>query len=281
MVSGDSSQATGQELLDAIVKSGKELLTKGQQQLARLGDVTDDPRWGAPLPVRYDVQIPVLFLGTLDACDATITMLSARASQQAFHTLRFQIESLALIRWMSEPADAAERQHRAYRLACGQVRRFGRFMMKDAGRDKEALNGVRAVRDWGTRLRQIAKEDGIPDLKVEPSALDLFKSMDVAGYANFSMYSELGSHPGTAGNIFFALTSHSKRISYDLQGALVERGFLAGTSIFYQWKTCESVSAAMGWDAWLQAEVQPVYYAILPLLTESLERRKTPRASES
>lgn len=276
-MSGDSTGFTDQQLLEELVKSGGELLKAGQQRLAALGDITDDPRWRAPIPVRFEQQVPVLFLGALDAGDATIRLLRARASQQAFHMLRFQIESIALIRWMAEPTDVAERQHRAYKVACGQVSQFGRFMMRDARQDRnrQALDAVRAVRDWGTHLREIAKEDGFPHLKQQPDAIELFKSLDdVAGYGNFSMYSEFGSHPGTAGNTFFALASRSEKISYDLQGATIERGFLAGTSTFYLWKTCEAVSGAMGWDEWLRSEAWPVYQPILPLLDESVRRRK-------
>ena len=224
---------------------------------------------------------PSLVLGSLDACDATIGLLRARASPQAFHTLRFLVESIALIRWVAKPTDVAGRQHRAYRVACGQVSRFGRFMMRDARQDRnrEALDGVRAVRDWGTHLRDIAREDGIPHLKREPDAPELFKSLDdVAGYASFSMHSEFGSHPGTAGHTFFALASHDRKISYDLRGALVERGFLSGTSVFYLWKTCEAVSTAMGWDEWLRS-ARTVYQRSLPLLEESVRRRKASAAA--
>ena len=279
---GDLNHLTDQDLLDQLVRSGLTLLTISQQRLARAGRVPDDPRWGAPLPLRFESQVAVLFLGALDACDATIGLLRTRASQQAFHTLRFQIESMAIIRWMSEPKAAADRQHRAYRVACGQIRRFGRFMMRDAGRDRDALNSVRAIRDWAARLREIAKEDGIADLKQEPPLPELFKTMrDVAGYPNFSMYSEFGSHPGTAGNTFFALSGDSRNISYDLGGSVIERGFLVGASIFYLWKTCEAVSPAMSWQEWLQADAQAAYRSALPLLEESVRRRRASAGSGS
>jgi len=272
---GSLDEISDEQLLSELVRAGGELLVSGQHRLAALGDVLDDPRWGAPIPIKYEAQLPVLFLGALDAFDATAGLLRSRASQQAFHTLRFQIESIALIRWVSEPAAAAERQHRAYRVACGQIGRFGRFLMRDAGRNREALDGVRAVRDWGRVLRDIAQQDGISSLKRAPDAIDMFKGLrDVAEYANFSMYSELGSHPGAAGNTWFAVNSDKNKIRYDLGGSHRARAFLVMTSIFYLWKSFEATSKALAWDEWLQTEARPVYYRLLPLLDETLRRRK-------
>jgi hypothetical protein len=85
--------------------------------------MTDDPRWEAPLPLRFEGQLASLFLGALDAFDTTARILRARASQQAFNGLQFQVETLALIRWMTEPVEPRGRQERAYRVLCGQITR--------------------------------------------------------------------------------------------------------------------------------------------------------------
>ncbi len=267
---------TDRQLLDELARLGARLLVAGQHRLAALGDVTDDPRWATcPLPLRFEAQLPVLVLGALDAFDVTIGLLRARASQQGFSTLRFQMETLALIRWMAEPTSAADRQHRAYRVTCGQVTRFGRFMMRDAGRDREALDGVRAVREWGKRLREIAAEDEIQHLKGPPRTPDLFHYVDIAGYPSYSMFSEFGSHPGTAASTFFALAGESsKQISHDPQGGLVERALFVATAIMYMSTTLEAASAALGWDDWLNAAVLPINHELTPLMAESARRRR-------
>ena len=272
---GSLDETSDEQLLSELVRAGGELLVSGQHRLAALGIVPDDPRWSAPIPIKYEAQLPLLFLGALDAFDATAGLLRSRASQQAFHTLRFQIESIALIRWVSEPVEATERQHRAYQVACGQISRFGRFLMRDTRREREALDGVRAVRDWGRVLRDIAQQDGVGNLKRAPDAIDLFKWLhDVADYANFSMYSELGSHPGAAGNTWFAVNSDRSKISYDLGAAHMARAFLVMTSIFYLWKSFEAIAKALAWDKWLQTEARPIYNQALPFLDETLRRRK-------
>jgi hypothetical protein len=219
--------------------------------------------------------VGVLFLGTLDAFDLLCGVLRRRVSQQAFSLLRFQMESLAIVRWLTESPDPGEKQFRSYQVSCGQVRRFGTFMMKDAGRDKSALNQVKAVRDWGVRLRDIAREDGMQRLKGEPNTPQLLIHKDVAGYPTYKMYSELGSHPGTAGFTLFAIRSGSESIRYDLQGSVLERGFLVSTSLVYQWKIAQAASAALGWGDWLSSDGGPTYLVAVPLMSELSERRKS------
>jgi len=140
-----------------------------------MGSLTDDPRWEAPPPLRFEIQLASLFFGALDAFDVTTGILRRRASQQAFNGLRFQMETVALIRWMTEPTDPYQRQERAYRVLCGQITRYARFLIRDAGRDREALQGVHELRRWGERLREIAKQDGIEDLKQELGRPELLK----------------------------------------------------------------------------------------------------------
>jgi hypothetical protein len=263
-----------EQLLDALARSGAEILVSCQLQLATLGDIPSDPRWRPPLPIRFHTQIGVLFLGALDAFDILCSVLRHRVSQQAFSLLRFQMESLAIIRWLNESDDQQERQHRSYQLACGQVRRFGTFMMQDAGREREALDQVKAVRDWGTLLREIAKDDGIPHLKGEPTIPQLFTHADVAGYPRHKMFSELGSHPGTAGLTLFAIRSGADSISYDLRGSVLERAFYISTSLWYLSKTAHAVATSLAWDAWLESDAAPRFKSADPVMGEVLGRRR-------
>jgi hypothetical protein len=275
MTGPDVADRSDAELLDAIIEAGSLLLQSGKAQLASLGQVDDDPRWNSPVPLRFDLQLATLFLGALDSYDVTASLLRARASQQAFNVLRFQLETLALIRWMSEPPDEAGRRIRAYRVACGQLRRAGRFLLEDAGKNREALELVHGVRAWGRRLQEIAAEDGIASLKGPPGRRDMLQLHGhTGGYPTFSMYSELGSHPGASGNLLFSLEPEATGISYDLQGALVMRAFFVAAAIMYLWSTCETVANALGWTKWLREATEIYTRRAGPLMMEASKRRR-------
>ncbi len=246
------------------------------KQHATLGSVADDPRWGSsPLPLRFELQLAVVSIGALDAYDVAVSLLRARASQQAFGALRYQMESIAEIRWLVEPDDQKERQHRAYRFLCGQLTRYGKFMLKDAGRDRDALDVVRSARDWGRKLRQIASEDGFPSVKGAPDRVVLLsRYLDERAKPRFDMLSELGSHPGLTALTLFAVEPESSNLKHDLQGGHVERAFWIAAAIWQQWEVCEAVSRGMGWTSWLSTELHPRYEAAGPLIKEAIRRHR-------
>lgn len=269
------TELSDEDLLEEVAKVGARLLQSGKRQLASIGNIHDDPRWKPPVPLRFELQLAVLFLGALDAYDVTASLLRARPSQQAFNGLRFQLETLALIRWMSEPPDDAGRRNRAYRVACGQLQRTGKFLLEDAGRNREALQIVHAVRAWARRLQELAEEDGITRLKGPPGRKELLKRHgETSGYPTFSMYSELGSHPGASGNLLFSLRPESVKISYELQGAEVMRSFFASAAILYLWLTCEAMAMALGWSDWLSEATQLYAREAGPLMMEAARRRR-------
>lgn len=267
------SDLTDEELLEAILTSGTQLFHRARLRNAEMGSLTDDPRWEAPAPLRFEIQLASLFLGALDAFDVTTAILQRRASQQAFNGLRFQMETVALIRWMTEPTEPFQRQERAYRVLCGQITRYARFLMRDARRDREALQGVHAVRRWGERLREIAMEDGIDHLQQELGRPELLKKYAPrSGHPTFSMFSELGAHPGALGNLLFSLWPGSREINYDVGQAVVARAFWCSAAVVFLWQTCEAIAKAFGWDEWLQ-EVVPIFNGAGPLMLEAARRR--------
>lgn len=264
------------ELVRSIAQAGYKIWKCAMEQHETLGSVMDDPRWGSsPLPLRFELQLAVLSIGALDAYDVVASLLAARPSQQAFGALRYQMESVAVIRWLVEPNDQTERQHRAYRFLCGQLTRFGKFMLKDAGRDRDALSVVRSARDWGRKLRRIAGEDGFPSLKGAPDRAVLWsRYMDEGAKPRFDMLSELGSHPGLTGLTLFAAEPGSSNLKHDLQGGHVERAFWIAVAIWQLWDVCESVSRGMDWTIWLSTELFPWYEAAEPLIEEAIRRHR-------
>ena len=203
----------------------------------------------------------------------TTEILRRRASQQAFNGLRFQMETVPLIRWMSEPTEHHERQERAYRVLCGQITRYAKFLMEDAGRNRDALQGVHAVRRWGECLREIAKQDGIERLQQELGRRELLdRYAPKSGYPTFSMFSELGAHPGAFGNLLFSLRPESREINYDVGQAVVARAFWCSEALVFLWQTCAAMAKALGWDDWLK-EVVPIFNGADPLMSEAARRR--------
>jgi hypothetical protein len=266
------SDLTDEELLEAILTSGAQLFHRARLRNEEMGSLTDDPRWEAPPPLRFEIQLASLFFGALDAFDVTTGILRRRASQQAFNGLRFQMETVALIRWMTEPTEPDQRQERAYRVLCGQITRYARFLIRDAGRDREALQGVRVLKRWGERLREIAKQDGIEHLKQElgrPELLNRYAPR--IGHPTFSMFSELGAHPSALGNLLFSLQAGSSEINCGGQ-AVVARAFWCSAAVVFLWQTCAAIGEALGWDDWL-TEVVPIFNGADPLISEAARRR--------
>jgi hypothetical protein len=266
---------TDEELLDAILKSAAQLFHRARLRNAEIGSLTDDPRWEAPVPLRYEIQLASLFFVAIDAFDVTTEILRRRSSQQAFNGLRFQMETVALIRWMTEPTEPQDRQERAYRMLCGQITRYARFLMRDAGRDRDALQGIHVVRRWGERLREIAMEDGIEHLQREPQRREMLdRYVQRSGHPTFSMFSELGAHPGALGNLLFSLQPGSKEINYEVGQAILLRAFWCSAALEFLWETCEAMGKALGWDDWLK-EVVPIFNGAGPLMLEAARRRNS------
>ena len=263
------------DLVKSIADAGHKVWKSAMEQHATLGSITDDPRWSSPLPLRFELQLAVLSVGALDAYDVVASLLHARASQQAFGALRYQMESVAVIRWLVEPDDQRERQHRAYRFLCGQLTRYGKFTLKDAGRDREALSVVRSIRHSGRKLREIASQDGFPSLKAAPDRAVLWsRCMDERAKPRFDMLSELGSHPGLTGLTLFAVEPDSSNLEHDLQGGHVQRAFWIAAAIWQLREACEAVSRGMDWAAWLSTELLPRYEAVGPFIEETIRRHR-------
>jgi hypothetical protein len=257
-------------------------LRSAMQRQSEVGSIRDDERWSSPLPLRFEGQLAVLFLGALDAYDVTTGILRARASQQSFNGLRFQVEALTLLRWMTEPDDARERQVRAYRVLCGQLVRWGRLLKEDARGEPDAVEGEDTIEQWEVRLRELAKLDGITHLRSEPDRRYLFTEyLTGGGYPTFSMFSELGSHPGAVGNILFSLRAESREIDYSLGEAWLARAFWSAAAMVHLWQTCEVVARRLGWNEWLTKEALPIFTAAGPLIEDAARRRKEARDSGS
>ena len=263
------------DLLRGIAAEGERLLATSKNRQAAVGSITDDSRWASPLPLRFEVQLATLFLGALDAYEVTSNILRNRASQQAFNGLRFQLETLALIRWLVQPTGASERQARSYRVVYGQITRWAKLLREDASRGAVDSDVLDRVNVWKERLQELATEDGLT-LNVEPDRKYLFNNfVPESGYPTFSMYSELGAHPGAIGNTLFSLQLDRREIAYTLGEAYVDRGFWLSARVPPLWNTCESIAPSLGWDEWLGSDARPIFVKATTLMNEVLDRRRT------
>jgi hypothetical protein len=266
------------ELLEALVTRGGRLLASAKDRVAKIGSITDDPRWGGPIPLRFDSQLAVLFLGALDAYEVTTGILRERASQQAFNGLRFQVEALGLLRWLCEPEEARDRQIRSYRVLYGQISRWVKLLKEDVAGEPDGAVITERAESYEKRLRELAREDGLQHLKTEPDRRYLFTEyVPESGYPTFSMFSELGAHPGAIGNILFSMNAANRTIEYTLDESFVDRAFWSSVAIVHLWQTCETVSSCLDWTEWLETEARPINNEVAPFMNEAQKRRKAAR----
>jgi hypothetical protein len=202
---------------------------------------------------------------------------------------------LPLLRWLTEPSDAGERQRRAYQVVAGQQDRLVKFLRQDrdsppkgladkGSADPEVRNPA-VTDDWDAskavegaerglaELARLASQDGYATLGKTPAREYLFNNYFPEGnYASFHMYSEMGSHPPGTVNILFAFDPDTGRTSFDLQAMWVDRAKWAAFSLRLMFMTCEIVGRGLGWEDWLRERIAPWTHDVAPLL-EEVKRR--------
>lgn len=275
-----------EDLLRTLTRLGGKAVRTCQEKQAAAGSIADDPRWSSsPLPLRFQSQVHVLFLGALDAFDAVAALLDQRASQQAFGMIRFEAETLAMVRWLSEPADEETRTSRAYGTVEAQLERWQRVLERDAARGgpPDALDAPKRVEAVVMQLNQIAREDGYAEpLPRPPGRRQLFDNyLPESGWQSFAMYSELGSHPGAAGNLLFALDlQDSGKISFGLGGAFRQRAFWSGAALHFLLLVARQIASALDWNAWLESVMLRLVEEAAPYLNEAARRQGAARDDE-
>jgi hypothetical protein len=268
----DPAQLSDEDLLKIVVRIGGKLLEAAQRQIGRVSAaVDDDARWSAPQPFRFDVAYRYLLQEALDAYDVGAGALLVRASPQGFHAVRFQAESFALLRWLTESEEHRVRQERWARV----LRRHLERMRKSAHRlpdDPFASAALRRADEMIERLHEIVGQDGLDINPDPPSREVLFDTYDQEGYAMFGLMSELGSHPGGAGVQFFSRRWGERTMDLNLSGALVPRALLAGMAANYLSNTLRLMAHVRGWSGWFDREASGVSDAASKLLFEAHRR---------
>jgi hypothetical protein len=262
------------ELLKQIVCHGGRLLLAVQHQHEQTFDpVSEDPRWHFPWPLSFDLQHRYLMTTALDAFDVTIGTLQKRASQQAFGAIRFVAEALATARWLCEPPGGSERQRRAYCLVLGGIKRTQNLIRNAPTGDPSAASAGAQAAQMKEELMRVAREDGFTSLSASPDRRWLFTSyMPEMGYALFALLSELGSHPGPFGVLFYAMDPKSKVIDFSYTGAVPERAYWASMAYHLFTSLCAELGAVRGWHAWLDTEGVSLLDEASPLLLEAGRR---------
>jgi hypothetical protein len=267
------------DLLKGVVEHGSKLLAAAQRQHEQTyGRITDDPRWSFPWPLRFEIQHRYLFTASLDAFDVALGTLRQRPSQQAFAAVRFLAETLVTVRWLCEPSDATERDLRSRRVLLGSIeraRKLGRHVKSDDPKAAEVIAQVGRMRD---RLLEISKEDGFDHLRASPDRKWLFdKHLAEIGYGAFALLSELGSHPGPLGVMFYAMDPRSKVADVNFSGAVPERAFWASIAYESFANICEELGRVREWDSWLDEDAAALVDAAIPTLRKAVDRWGTSR----
>jgi hypothetical protein len=109
--------------LQRRVTSGRRSIgTAGRKQADPLTPITDDPRREPEFPLGFEYQSRTCS-STPWTRSSWRCRFSRTVSQQAFGSIRFQLETLILMSWMS-PTQLAERQARATRVLDGSSGRL-------------------------------------------------------------------------------------------------------------------------------------------------------------
>jgi hypothetical protein len=157
-----------------------------------------------------------------------------------------------------------------------------KLLKEDVAGDPDGAELVARSESYEKRLRELAREDGLQQLKAEPGRRHLFTEyVPESGYPTFSMFSELGAHPGAIGNVLFSMNAVNRTIEYTLDESFVDRAFWSSVAIVHLWQTCETVASCLDWGEWLEAEARPLNNEVAPFMDDARKRRQAAREGKS
>lgn len=242
-----------------------------KQHEATFGKITDDERWTHLFPLRFELQIRLLFQQGLDAFDLCCTGLKARASGVALGALRFLAEDLALVRWLTEPKDEDSRRQRSYRVVMGSIAGARSIVNREPDETTTKAGALQRLNEIETRLSELAREDGIQTVKEPLGTDELFERYMQEGYRFFGELSEFGSHPGFH-QFFVFFDPTSKHIELDWTAAYDKRLQYTAKAFKLFADLCIAVGETVGWNEWLQTLVGPLIEKAARLLKEAKEQ---------
>jgi hypothetical protein len=268
------------ELLEALARSGAQLLEAARELDGMLPQPKLDPRWAYPTPLGSDLQLRHLFLQAWDATDLALSGLHRRTSAVAIGAVRYLAEAFTLICWLTDArVDDLERRKRAYRFALSSI--VGtKDMLKHAGAAANAAT-MASLKEAMDTLHRLAHEDGIQYVAERPKAPHLFKEYTVPGYVLFSSLSEIGSHPGFLQMLVFHQDRATRSIDVNFTGQPGERAAWMNGAIDLFGRACDEIATWFGQEEWVSFTMGPIARDYAPLMMEAKARWESKWGLES
>ena len=202
------SQLEDWELLDQAIKVAKLLATEAFGERLNVQDSPSEfAGWDdSTRPVRLELQLLVLARPAKDSLSWGATAALEELGPTTLGTLRFLVETAAIMAWLVEPPTPDARQRRSIELLNDQLARERRMLERIAERELDREKRAADQRSIDTLagranfLVGLALEDDPGPLGRVPKRDEIFDRFagSFGGYGFFSMVSEFGGHPGFA-----------------------------------------------------------------------------------
>jgi hypothetical protein len=261
------------ETLRSLVVAGMGLIEAFDERLiaTRPSDLDD---WSVNFPASFEVQVFQLAIPCCDFMQWGLQASLVRYSGVAGVSTRFLAETLALIRWLSEPGDARSRQERSFRYLKQELNRTkSKLYERQLGR--ESSPGVRnqlskILADMEATIDSLwetAEGLGFSELTQPPKRdemLDDVLKLE-GGYSLFAITSEFSGHPG-----FLMLAPFRGNI--DLSGQVLQRLFWVTTQIELLARLVQATGEALHWGSWFDESFLPLLNQVEPFRARARRR---------
>lgn len=274
-----SAEADDRRILNELVLGGQGLIGPFVQRLIDTGDLRDLDGWIQPFPARFEIQVRQLAIPCGDSLQWGLRSLQVRYSGIGAVSARFMGETLALLRWLSDPPSDADRQRRSLQLL---KRELGRNLKLFDGAAKTAATETlrtglharsRSIAEAIGALSDLATTHGIKTLHLPP---DRRRMLDRSiqregGYGLFAVASESAGHPGFLHLAPFGV-SDPARVDVDLGKMVPLRLFWAVTQVELFARVVEVTADCMDWGDWFEGTFGAILDPLEPVRAEARSR---------
>jgi hypothetical protein len=215
----------------------------------------DDHRWHYGMPTIPAMHIRSFYTTGNDSFSLALLGLRANASAAALGPIRHLYETLAIVRWLTEPGPVEQRER-----ALAITRRSIRWVEDTYPHALEQLDETTDIEPLRRRLRNppsaamlkdladIAREDGIRNDVEMPPRRDLFNKYmaDAGGYLMFRVLSTMASHPGALqSGLFYGAPGVG--LDYDFKGLHLQRAYWLADATAIHLDLCRRCGPVCGW----------------------------------
>jgi hypothetical protein len=267
------------QVLNELVVGGEGLVGPFVQRLIDTGELRDLEDWTQPFPARFEAQVRQLAIPCCDSLQWGLRSLQVRYSVMGGMSARFLGETLATLRWLSEPPSDRDRQRRSLQLLKRELDRTSKLYDRAAKTATPGAlrDGLRARRENLIRaldaLSDVAAARGIKVLSFPPDRPRMLEEsiQREGGYRLFAISSEVAGHPG-----FLHLTpfesSDSGRVDVNLGEVVPIRLFWAVTQVELFARVVQVTADCMKWGEWFEGTFGSILDTLEPVRVEARKR---------